>query len=110
MGVVDDALNDHKASFFFRGLTESCSIKELQLYENGFSAAAVRSMTPFLQNANNLTHLDLDGNNLQSEGFNLLFRELRDSPIQMLHCDNCGITTIEIDTGHIPRNLSRLTS
>ena len=108
VGVVDNALNDHKASFFFRGLTRSSSIETIFLYDNDLSVAGVRSMVPFLQNAHSLTNLNLDRNNLQSEGFNVIFRALTDSPIERLYCDNCCITTIEIDTGHIPRNLSRL--
>ena len=62
--LYDDALDDHRISFFFRGLTKSCSIKELHLYNNYLSIAGVRCMLPFLQNANNLTYLDLDNNNL----------------------------------------------
>ncbi len=108
VGVVDDALNDHKMSFLFRGLTRSDSIKDMNLCNNNLSVAGVRSMVPFLQNTNNFRELTLNFNNIESEGFNLMFRSLRDSPIEKLNCDNCGITTIEIDTGHIPRNLSRL--
>ena len=80
----------------------------MALYENQFSAAAVRSMVPFLQNASNLTFLDLDDNNIQSEGFNAMFRELRDSPIETLHCSKCCIESIEIDEENIPRNLEFL--
>jgi len=65
-------------------------------------------MVPFLQNANSLTRLDLYVNNIQSEGFNLIFRALRDSPIEHLDCCNCGIESIDIDGEHIPRNLKYL--
>jgi hypothetical protein len=105
-GVV--ALNDHKMSFLFRGLTKSSSIKVLRSDVKGLSVAGVRSMVPFLQNANILKQLYLDDNNIQSEGFNLLFRELRDSPIETLYCSNCGIESIEIDNGYYPKHLKSL--
>ena len=105
----DYALNDHKMSFLFRGLTRSSSMKELTLqFNNQLSAIGVRCMVPFLQNGNNLQLLDLTQNNLQSEGFNFLFRELRDSPIEKLYCSTNNIATLDIDVEHIPRNLKRL--
>ncbi|KAL7437140.1 hypothetical protein ACHAXM_005554 [Skeletonema potamos] len=48
------ALNDHKMSFLFRGLTRSSTIKEMVLYRNEFSVEGVRSMVPFVQNSNKL--------------------------------------------------------
>ena len=104
----ESALNLRAPSFLFRGLTRSSSIKQMNLNNNRLSATGVRSMVPFLQNANNLTSLDLDNNNIQSEGFNELFRALRYSPIEMLHCDRCGIGSIEIDRDHIPKHLTFL--
>jgi len=65
-------------------------------------------MVPFLQNSNNLTHLYLDDNNIQSEGFNVLFRALCDNPIEELSCITNGIESIEIGSEHIPRNLKAL--
>ena len=105
--LVKGALNDHKISFLFQGLRSS-SIKDMSLNENELSVAAVRSMVPFLQNANNLQSLALDKNNIQSEGFNMLFRALCDSPIEELSCKNCGIESIEIDNNHIPKHLKTL--
>eukprot|EP00984_Skeletonema_dohrnii_P018869 scaffold8924_cov106-Skeletonema_dohrnii-CCMP3373.AAC.4 len=99
------ALNDHKMAHLFCGLTSSSSIRIMQLYDNGLSVVGVRSMVPFLQHANNLTKLDLSHNNVETEGFNMLFRALRDSPIKILYCGNCGIDSIEIDTNFIPQNL-----
>ena len=53
-------LNDHRISFFFRGLTRSSSIKEMRLLmNNGLSAEGIRSMVPFIQNSNNITYLHL---------------------------------------------------
>ena len=103
------ALNDHKTSIFFRGLTRSDTIKVMELYRNGISVAGVRSMVPFLQNASNLIDLNLnENNNLQSEGFNTLFQALRDSPIKVLCCSGCGIESIEIDNEQKPKHLERL--
>eukprot|EP00985_Skeletonema_marinoi_P021045 scaffold12694_cov141-Skeletonema_marinoi.AAC.3 len=102
------ALNDQKLSCLFRKLTRSSSIADVSFSDDELSAVGLRSMVPFLQNANNLTALDLEGNNIQSEGFNMLFRALRDSPIETLSCDGCGIDSIEIDSNCMPRNLRRL--
>eukprot|EP00984_Skeletonema_dohrnii_P009267 scaffold3537_cov79-Skeletonema_dohrnii-CCMP3373.AAC.1 len=102
------ALDDHTVSSLFRGLIRSASITTIHFSGNGLSVAAVRSMVPFLQNANNLTYLNLNNNNIQSEGFNELFRALCDSPIEILTCNNCGIEAIEIDNDHIPKHLTIL--
>jgi len=102
------AINDHKISFLCRGLTRSASITTMHLYENGLCAASVQSMMPFLQNADNLRLLVLGNNNIRSEGFNMLHRALRDSPIEILNCSNCGIESIEIDSDHIPKHLTIL--
>jgi hypothetical protein len=102
------ALGDHKTSYFFRGLTRSNTIKKMILYENGFSVAGVSSMVPFLQNSDSLNKLRLDDNNIQSEGINVLFRALRDSPIEHLSCNKCGIESIEINDDYYPRRLKSL--
>jgi len=107
----EGALNDHKMSFFCRGLRRHImtnSITKMNLYENGLSAAAAQSMVPFLQNANFLKELYLSHNNFQSEGFNIMFLALRDSPIHTLSCNYCGIEAIEIDSEHIPKHLTTL--
>jgi len=105
--LYEGALNDHKMALFFRGLTRS-SITKMDLFENGLSAAAVRSMVPFLQNATNLKELHLDNNNIQSEGFNIMFRAFRDSPIETLLCNDCGIESIEIENDYFPKHLVHL--
>ena len=84
LSLREGALNDHKMSCLFRGLTRSNTIRQVDLYDNHLSTAGVSSMVPFLQNANKLKELDLTDNNIQSEGFNLLLRALRDSPIEGL--------------------------
>jgi hypothetical protein len=102
------ALNDHKMSFLFRGLTRSSTIDILGLFNNGLSVTGVRSMVPFLHHANSLRELDLDNNNIKSEGFNVLFRALRDSPIEELSCDSCGIESTDIDRNSFPKHLKSL--
>ena len=103
-----EALDDQKISFLFRGLTRSSSIKVFELYNNDLSEG-VRGMVPFLQNATNLTKLDLDGSNIRgAAGFNVLFRALRDSPIEELLCNDCGIESIEIDSENKPKHLKQL--
>jgi len=99
--LIGGAFNDRKMTLLFGGLTSSSSINVMHLDENGLSTVGVRSMVPFLQNANNLRLLLLNDNNIKSEGFNAVFRALRDSPIETLHCDRCGIGSIEIDSEHI---------
>jgi len=108
LDLYGGALNDHTMSSLFRGLTRSISIGEMRLYENEISAVGMRSMVPFLQNADNLEYLDLDNNNLASNGFNTLFRALRNGPIVKLNCSRCGIDSIEIDSEHIPKHLEHL--
>ena len=108
LALCSDALNDHKMSFLFRGLTRSNTLNSMQLDSNALSVVGVRSMVPFLQNANNLTYLNLDNNNLQTEGFNKLLSALRDSPIKRLRCSRCGIDSIEIESASFPKHLMHL--
>ncbi len=109
VGLSKYALHDHQMQFLFRGLTRSGSITDMILQFNNLSAAAVRCMVPFLQNANNLARLDLSGTVFQSEGFNLLLRALRNSPIERLDCSACDIESIEeIDSENKPKNLEKL--
>eukprot|EP00984_Skeletonema_dohrnii_P013690 scaffold5689_cov122-Skeletonema_dohrnii-CCMP3373.AAC.4 len=102
------SLDDKTLSPIFWGLTRSNSIKSLSLKDNRLSVDGVRSMVPFLQNSNNLLRLDLDNNNLQSEGFNELFGALRDSPIETLTCSDCGIDFVEIEINAFPKKLESL--
>ena len=107
LSLPNGTLNDLRMTFLFRGMTGSSSLKRLELHKNNLSAVGARSMVPFLQNAINLVKLDLsDNNNIQSEGFNAMFRGLRNSPIETLYCNKCGITSIEIRC--IPKHLKHL--
>lgn len=65
-------------------------------------------MVPFLQNTNNLKELDLQNNDIQSEGFYTLIRALQNSPIDHLNCSRCGIESIEIENEALPKKLENL--
>jgi len=102
------ALSDHRVDILFQGLTRSSSIGKLSFCDNELSVAGVQSMVPFLQHANSLRELNLSQTHFKSEGFNMLFRALRNSPIERLTCCSCGIASIQIDTEHIPEHLTYL--
>ena len=108
--LLNDALqHDEKASSLFRGWTRSSSICNLYMNENGLSVEGVSSMVPFLQNANKLRWLNLSYNNIRAEGFNILMRALRDSPIEILFCSGCDIDGMEIDIDYYsPKELTCL--
>ena len=108
MTFSDVTLDDHKMSSLFRRLTRGNNIHSLTLDYNHFGADGVQSMAQFLQSASKLTSLDVSNNDIGSDGFNLLWRAVRDSPIGRLVCTDCGIDFIEIDDDHIPNNLYKL--
>ena len=96
--ITSRALNsDEKVSSFFRGLTGSNTIQKIFLCNNHFGMQGLRSMVPFLQNVAHLNGLEISGNNIGSEGFAVLWRGLRRSPIKHLFCNNCGIESMEIE-------------
>ncbi|KAK1746175.1 leucine-rich repeat protein [Skeletonema marinoi] len=102
-------LNDQNMTSLFRGLTRSDSLREINLRQNGFGLGGIQAMVPFLQASNNLRYLNINrNNNVKSEGFRLLWRALRDSPIETLWCGWCGVENIEIDDEHIPKRLEKL--
>ena len=108
--IVRDEINfDQVIAYLFRGWARKSSIKEMIFAHNELSAAGIRNMVSFLQGANNLQSLFIYGNNIQSEGFNLLLRALSDSPIKSLRLNRCDIQSpIEIDSDHAPRHLKDL--
>lgn len=98
LSITSRALdNDEKVSALFRRLTGSNTIKKIFLCSNHFGRQGLRSMVPFLQHVIYLNTLDISGNNIGSEGFAVLWRGLRRSPIRHLICSMCGIQSIEID-------------
>ena len=109
-GIVGSEINDDQMmSSLFRGWARRSPIKEIMFTSNQFSVAGIRSMVPFLQNANNLQFLIMHRTNqIQSEGFNLLLRALHDSPIERLRVSRCSIGSITIDIEHSPRHLKLL--
>ena len=79
------------------------------MYNEGVSTVGFRSILPFLQNAKNLVKLDVGCNNqMESEGFNIMFRGLHGSPIKKLNCGCCGVEAIDIDNEHAPKHLEEL--
>ena len=98
LSITSRALDsDEKVSSLFRRLKGSNTIRKIFLCNNHFGMQGLRSMVPFLQHATRLNNLDISGNNIGSEGFAVLWRGLRRSPIRHLICNMCGIESIEID-------------
>ena len=103
-------LDDERMSFLFRELTRSSSIREFHAssYRGGYGIDGVRAMTPFLRNVTNLTRLIVSYNLITADGFGLLLAALRDSPIEELQCDRCGLDSIDIDISSFPKNMKKL--
>jgi hypothetical protein len=98
LSITSRALDsDEKVSALFRRLMGSNTIKKIYMCNNHFGIQGLRSMVPFLQHVTYLNTLDISGNNIGSEGFAVLWRGLRRSPIRHLICNMCGIESIEID-------------
>ncbi len=109
IGIREELDNvDQNIPSLFRGWTRSKSIRVICVRYRELSVEGIRSMVPLLLNANHLRKLDLSNSNVQSEGFNLLFGALRNSPIKELNCASCGIKSMEIDAEHIPKQLHQL--
>ncbi len=100
-------LSDEHMISLFKGLTRSNTIRSMNLSRNGFGVSGVQAMVPFLINSSSIVSLNLGHNNIQSEGFNIVFRALRDSPIELklLMFGGCGVENLEIDGDHIPKCL-----
>ena len=95
IGLVYCDMTDSKISSLFRGLTKSCSVKQLLLTKNDFGIEGIRSMVPFLQNSPNLSKLDLTGNrNITTGVFELLVNALNGRPIENLQLRRCKIDNI----------------
>lgn len=99
---------DEKLASLFRGWTRSTSIRSINLRCGELSVEGVLSMVPLLHSTSTLQFLTLNDSNIQSEGFNILFRALRNSPICSLECKGCDIDSIEIGNDEFPRNLQQL--
>mmetsp|Transcript_16654 Transcript_16654/g.25225 ORF Transcript_16654/g.25225 Transcript_16654/m.25225 type:complete len:192 (+) Transcript_16654:82-657(+) len=103
LSVREGVLDDRTMTSFFQGLTRS-SLNFVELIENGFGVAGAQSMVPFLRNSKSLKTLFVVCNTIRSEGFNALWRALRDSPIEKLYCPICGINAIEIVMDDLPNS------
>ncbi len=103
--IETGVLNDENMISIFKGLTRSNTIRSIKLSRNRFGVSGVQAMVPFLLNSSSLVSLNLSRNNIQSEGFNIVYRALRDSPIELLMCGWCGVENLEIDGDYIPKRL-----
>ena len=104
-------LDDERMSSLFRELTRSTSIREFFASSYGgpgYDIDGVRAMYPFLQNVKNLSRLCVSYNLITADGFGLLLAALRDSPIEELECNQCGLGSIEIDSSCFPKNMKKL--
>ena len=106
LSIFVGALDDERLSSLFRGLSRSSSIVTLNLGDNEFSGAGLRSLKPFVQSSINLRQLNVNYNDIETEGFNILWQALCGSSLERLDCSDCGITSIEIET--VPPNLLEL--
>ncbi len=106
--IYDRAITDEKITSFFRGLKRCNVCHKFNFSSNGLSVAGIRGMVPLLHNSVSLQFLNLDNNDIKSDGFNELFRALHNSPIETLNCASCGIESIEIDRELIPTELTVL--
>eukprot|EP00984_Skeletonema_dohrnii_P018564 scaffold8687_cov85-Skeletonema_dohrnii-CCMP3373.AAC.1 len=87
------ALNDHNTPLLFRGLTRSSSIEKIFFSDNALSVVGARAWCHFYR-MQAISHTWVSA--------------LRDSPIETLNCDRCGIELIEIDNDNIPKHLTFL--
>lgn len=101
-------LSDENMISIFKGLTRSNTIRSMYLPRNRFGVSGVQAMVPFLMNSSKLIELDLGHNNIQSEGFHAVYRALRGSPINLLHCGWCGVENLDLDGDYIPKRLQHL--
>ena len=84
---------DFYLQIFFKGAVNNSNTKELCLRENWFGVDGVKYLLPFLHNSPNLIKLQLYGNKIYREGFDLLIEALQVCPIKDLSLGQCGIVT-----------------
>ena len=88
-------LNDSNMSVFFKGAQKS-SLVVLTLYSVGFGSEGIRCLVPFLQNACNLTSLNVSGNLIKTEGLWWLMKGLTGGSIEKLNLRHCGLTNLAV--------------
>jgi len=110
LGLECVGLTDEKMSVLFGTLTNSDSIKELDLDYNTFGIEGMRIMMPFLYSCSSkLTKLLLGYNNgIDTECFDLVVRALRDGAIEELNFTRCDIEDISVLVTHALPNLTQL--
>ena len=93
-------MDNSRMKLLFQGLTGSKSVESLSFYIRGvdrevvFGADAISDMVPFLKNAPNLSYISLSGNEILTEGFELLVNALDGGSITQLLLDECKIDDI----------------
>lgn len=102
-------LTDDNMARLFGTLTNSDSIKELDLSGNPFGIEGLRSMMPFLNSCSRqLTKLSLNYTGMGTECFELVISSLHGTSIQELSMRSCDITKISsLETYELP-NLQKL--
>ncbi len=106
--VQKGALNSEKMTSLFRGLTGSSSIYYIDLngvVPNEPGIYDVSSMVPFVQNARCLRHITIHRHNMTPDGFAALFRALSNIAVEDLELCDCGLSTLDIDSNHLPAQL-----
>jgi len=102
-------LDDTNMSAFFDGAARNKQIKVLTLHFNSFGVDGMRSLVPFLQNSHdNLTSLNVSGNNIETDGFWWLMHGLGNGNIEKLNLRHCGLSDISIFGKHYLPNLQVL--
>ena len=108
-------MNTSRMTPLFRELTKSDSIKSLSMYSTQWEPNSFDykdHMIPFLQNSN-LLFLNLYGNSISTDGFELLVKTLEGGSIKELRLDQCDIGSIsaledctlpDLEELHLSRN------
>jgi len=100
IGLGDLRMDDSRMKLLFQELTGSKSVESLSFYIRGvdrevvFGAEAISDMVPFLKNAPKLSYISLSGNEILTEGFELLVNALDGGSITQLLLDECKIDDI----------------
>ena len=106
-------ITDQKMASLFVELTGSTSLTSFRLDGNSFGLEGLQSMVSFLENAPNLSHVDLSGNNnINTECFVLLVQTLHGRPLEVkltLSICNCNIANISALDRYTLPNLKQLT-
>lgn len=101
---------DTNMSAFFGQLTKSKSVEEVDLGYIQRDMCDVRCMVPFLENSPKLLRLHFGGNDIKTEGFELMLQALNNgsSMIKELNLNECNIKDVSALNTYPLRNLQDL--